>query len=217
MTDKEPGPEPEEGRPAEPEKAEGKASEALGDSIYPHTNSFYAAPELNKGVPADPVFIRILSAIEITIGVTLFAFIVFGVMYQVLGRYFPSVGWVGAGELALMSMIAMTFITTGYLVGRNGHIVLEIFDELLAGTRLFVALRVISAVIMVATSLALAYEAFVKIEAEWGRLSAAMHVPFGVLYLFAIIGFVSAAIHSTFKIPFANRPERKLDIGEMEG
>ena len=218
MTDKEPGPEPEEGRPAEPEDAAGKASEAaLGDSIFPHTNTFYAAPELNKGVPADPVFIRILSAIEITIGVTLFALIIFGVMYQVLGRYFPSISWVGAGEVALMSMIAMTFITTGYLVGRNGHIVLEIFDELLAGTQLFVALRVISAVIMVATSLALAYEAFVKIETEWGRLSAAMHVPFGVLYLFALIGFLSAAIHSGFKIPYANRPERKLDIGEMEG
>lgn len=138
-------------------------------------------------------------------------------MYQVLGRYFPSVGWVGAGEIALMSMIAMTFITTGYLVGRNGHIVLEIFDELLAGTKLFVALRVISAVIMVATSLALAYEAFVKLDAEWGRLSAAMNLPIGMLYAFALVGFVSAAIHSGFKIPFAHRPERKLDIGEMEG
>jgi TRAP-type C4-dicarboxylate transport system permease small subunit len=217
MTDKEPGPEPEDGRPAEPENAAGKASEALGDSIYPHTNSFYAAPELNKGVPADPVFIRILSAIEITIGVTLFAFIIFGVMYQVLGRYFPAVSWVGAGELALLSMIALTFITTGYLVGRNGHIVLEMFDEILAGTRLFVALRVISAVIMVVTSLALAYEAWVKIDVEWGRLSAAMNVPLGVLYIFALVGFVSAAIHSSFKIPYANRPERKLDIGEVEG
>ena len=56
-----------------------------------------------------------------------------------------------------------------------------------------------------------------KIETEWGRLSAAMHVPMGVLYLFALVGFLSAAIHSSFKIPFANRPERKLDIGEMEG
>jgi TRAP-type C4-dicarboxylate transport system permease small subunit len=124
---------------------------------------------------------------------------------------------VGAGELALLSMIALTFITTGYLVGRNGHIVLEMFDEMLAGTRLFVALRVISAVIMVVTSLALAYEAWVKIDVEWGRLSAAMHVPLGVLYIFALVGFVSAAIHSSFKIPYANRPERKLDIGEMEG
>ena len=102
-------------------------------------------------------------------------------------------------------------------MGRNGHIVLEMFDEMLAGTRLFVALRVVSAVIMVVTSLALAYEAWVKIDVEWGRLSAAMHVPLGVLYIFALVGFVSAAIHSSFKIPYANRPERKLDIGEMEG
>ncbi|MEU1970833.1 TRAP transporter small permease [Microbacterium sp. NPDC019599] len=218
MTDEESLPDPEQGPGPDAGKAPEQPRETgLEASIYPHTNTFYTAPKLNQGLPPDPVVIRILSAIEITIGVTLFAFIVFGVMYQVLGRYFPSVSWVGAGELALLSMIALTFITTGYLVGRNGHIVLEIFDELLAGSRLFVALRVISAVIMVVTSLALAYEAFVKIETEWGRLSAAMHVPLGVIYIFALIGFVSAAIHSSFKIPYANRPERKLDIGEMEG
>jgi TRAP-type C4-dicarboxylate transport system permease small subunit len=218
MTDKDPGPEPEESGRTEPEKAAEAAHEpGVGESIYPHTNTYYTTPKLNQGVPPDPVFIRVLSGIEITIGVTLFAFIIFGVMYQVLGRYFPAVSWVGAGELALLSMIALTFITTGYLVGRNGHIVLEMFDEVLAGTRLFVALRVISAVIMVVTSLALAYEAWVKIDVEWGRLSAAMNVPLGVLYIFALVGFVSAAIHSSFKIPYANRPERKLDIGEMEG
>jgi TRAP-type C4-dicarboxylate transport system permease small subunit len=200
----------------EPDKAP-DAPKALGDSIYGETSTFFTTPKLNQGVPADPRFIKVLSAVEIAIGVVLFAFIVFGVMYQVLGRYFPTISWVGAGELALMSMVAMTFITTGYLVGRNGHIVLEIFDGLLAGTRLFVALRVISAVIMAATSLVLVYEAFVKIETEWGRLSAAMHLPLGVLYIFALIGFLSAAIHSVFKIPYANRPEHKLDIGEMEG
>ncbi|QKJ18335.1 TRAP transporter small permease [Microbacterium hominis] len=209
-------PEDEPHRDADGEQAR-KASEAEGESIYPATDTYYTAPGLNRGAPEDPLFLRILSAIEITIGVTLFALIVFGVMYQVLGRYFPSVNWVGAGELALLSMIAMTFVVTGYLVGRNGHIVLEIFDELLAGTRLFIALRVVSAVIMVATSVALAFEAWVKIDTEWGRASAAMHVPLGVLYIFALIGFVSAAIHSAFKIPYANRPERKLDIGEMEG
>ena len=214
MTDK-PGADPEKG--PEPEKPAGPPAEpGIGESIFPHTNTYYTAPKLNQGVPRDPAFIRGLSAIEITLGVALFALIVFGVMYQVLGRYFPAIGWVGAGEIALLSMIAMTFITTGYLVGRNGHIVLEIFDELLAGTKLFVALRVISAIIMIATSLALAYEAYVKLEAEWGRLSAAMNLPIGILYLFALIGFVSAAIHSGFKIPYASRPEKKLDIGEME-
>lgn len=191
--------------------------EELRESIYGHTDTFYTTPKLNLGVPPDPKFIRVLSAIEVAIGVALFALLFFGVMYQVIGRYLPAIGWVGAGELALLSMVAMTFITTGYLVGRNGHIVIEVFDQLLAGTKLFVALRVVSAVIMVVTSLALAYEAFVKIETEWMRASAAMHVPLGMLYVFALLGFVSAAVHSAMKIPYAHRPEHKLDISEMEG
>ena len=187
------------------------------ESIYEHTNTSYTVPQLNEGVPPDPRFMRVLSAVEVAIGVVLFALLFFGVMYQVLGRYFPAIGWVGAGELALLSMVAMTFITTGYLVGRNGHIVIEVFDQVLAGKKLFIALRVVSAIIMVATSLALAYEAFVKIEIEWARASAAMHIPLGTLYVFALLGFLSAAVHSAVKIPYANRPERKLDISEMEG
>lgn len=187
------------------------------ESIYGHTNTSYTAPQLNEGVPPDPRFMRVLSAVEVAIGVVLFALLFLGVMYQVLGRYLPAIGWVGAGELALLSMVAMTFITTGYLVGRNGHIVIEVFDQVLAGKKLFIALRVVSAIIMVATSLALAYEAFVKIEIEWARASAAMHIPLGMLYVFALIGFLSAAVHSAVKIPYANRPERKLDISEMEG
>ncbi len=210
-------PEPDDDRPDESEPPQKASESILGDSIFPHTESVFAGPDLNRGVPADPRIIRMLSAVEIAIGVALFALIIFGVMYQVIGRYFPSISWVGAGEVALLSMIAMTFITAGYMVGRNGHIVLEIFDGLLAGSRLFVALRVVSAVIMTLTCVALAYEAVVKIETEWGRLSAAMHVPYGTLYVFALIGFVSAALQSAIKIPFANRPERKLDISEMDG
>ncbi len=187
------------------------------ESIYGQTDTTNTVPELNEGVPPDPRFMRVLSAVEVVIGVVLFALVFVGVMYQVLGRYLPAIGWVGAGELALLSMIAMTFITVGYLVGRNGHIVIEVFDQVLAGKKLFVALRVVSAIIMVATCLALAYEAFVKIEIEWARASAAMHVPLGTLYIFALIGFLSAAIHSAVKIPYANRPERKLEISEMEG
>ncbi|MFG6402628.1 TRAP transporter small permease [Microbacterium sp. P04] len=186
-------------------------------SIYGETETFYTIPELNTGVPRDPAFIRVLARIEISIGVALFALLFAGVMYQVIGRYFPAIGWVGAGELALLSMVAMTFITTGYLVGRNGHVVIEVFDQALEGKRLFVVLRVISAVIMAVTCLALAYEAFVKVQVEWLRTSAAMHVPLGVLYLFALVGFLSAAVHSVMKIPYANRPEHQLDISEMEG
>jgi TRAP-type C4-dicarboxylate transport system permease small subunit len=221
MTGKEPpGPEerPEPGEPEDRHEPEDRQEPVEPvESIYGHPGTGYTDPDLNRGVPLDPLPIRVLSGLEIAVGVALFALIVIGVMLQVLGRYIPALGWVGAGELALMSMVALTFITTGYLVGRNGHIVLEIFDGVLAGKKLFAALRVTSAIIMVATCLALAYEAYVKIDTEWIRLSAAMRVPLGVLYIFALIGFLSAAIQSGFKIPYANRPERKLDVGEMEG
>ena len=196
---------------------DGDVPEEIEESIYGPTDTYYTVPELNSGVPRDNAFIRGLSAVEVTLGVVLFALIVIGVMYQVLGRYVPALGWVGAGELGLLAMIGMTFVTTGYLVGKNGHIVLEIFDGVLEGKRLFAVLRIVSALIMTATCLALSYEAVVKTMAEWTRTSAAIHVPLGVLYALALLGFLSAAIHSIFKIPHANRPERKLDISEMEG
>ncbi|NLB46695.1 MAG: TRAP transporter small permease [Microbacteriaceae bacterium] len=196
---------------------DGGAPNETDDSIYGHTNTVFTIPELNDEAPREPLFIRVLSRIELTIGIVLFALIVFGVMYQVVGRYFPAMAWVGAGEIALMSMIALTFVMAGYLVGRKGHIVLEIFDGVLKGTRLFTALRVVSGLIMVATSMMLVYEAWVKIGAEWVRSSPALQMPYGVLYLFAFLGFLSAAIHSVWMIRYANRPERQLDISEMEG
>ena len=185
-------------------------------SIYGRTESVFVPPKFNEGVPEDPRALRVLSTIEVAVGVTLFAFVFLGVMWQVLGRYVPALNWVGAGELALLSMIALTFITVGYLVGRNGHIVLEVFDGPLRGRKLFAALRVLSAAIMIVTSVIVAYEAVVKITGEWGRATAAMHIPLGVLYIFALVGFVSAALHSVWKIPNASRPERKLDISEMD-
>jgi len=205
---------PDRDRNPEPDNAPDPEVEA--SSSAPTSNS-RLAPKHAEGVPIEPLALRIWSAVELTIGVILFALIVIGVMYQVIGRYFPQIGWVGAGELALLSMIAMTFTVTGYLVGRNGNIVLEIFDQVLAGSRAFTVLRVVSALIMVVTCLALAYEAIVKIGIEWNRASAAMRVPVGTLYVFALVGFVSAAVHSAWKIPYANRPERKLEISEMEG
>lgn len=186
-------------------------------SIFGSTETVYSTPVLNADAPREPLVLRLLSRVEVAVSVALFGAIFVGVMYQVLGRYVPSVAWVGAGELALLSMIAMTFVTMGYLTGRNGHIVIEVFDGVLAGKKLFVVLRVISAVIMVATSIALIYDAVVKISLEWMRVSAAMGIPLGILYIFAFVGGLSTGLHSAWKIPYAHRPERKLEIEEMEG
>lgn len=187
------------------------------ESIFGHTETVFTTPDLNADTPKESWFIRALSRTEMVVSVVLFAGIFLGVMYQVIGRYFPEVSWVGAGELALLSMIAMTFLMMGYLTGRNGHIVIEVFDGVLRGKKLFVVLRVVAATIMVITSIALVYDAYARIDAEWGRVSAAIGMPLGILYIFAFIGGISTGIHSVWKIPHANRPERQLEISEMEG
>jgi TRAP-type C4-dicarboxylate transport system permease small subunit len=169
-------------------------------------------PEYNAPAP-----IRWLARAEIWTGTLFFALLFLGVMYQVLGRYVPQIAWVGAGEVARLSMVALTFVMAGYLIGKNGHIVIEVFDSVLQGKKLFVALRVFAAVVMVLTCGALAWESLLMIEQGWRRVSTVLHMPLAVLYIFALIGFTSGIIHSIAKIAAAGRPEAKLDISEMEG
>ena len=170
-----------------------------------------------SGLHQQPAIIRWLSKLEIWAGMVFFGLIFFGVMYQVLGRYIPPIAWVGAGEIARLSLVALTFVVAGYLIGKNGHIVIEVFDSMLKGTKLFVALRVFAAVVMVLTCGALAWESFLMVEQGWMRVSTVLHMPLAVLYIFALVGFTSGVLHSLAKIPAANRPEASLDISEMEG
>jgi TRAP-type C4-dicarboxylate transport system permease small subunit len=170
-----------------------------------------------EGAHPAPIAIRWLSRIEIWAGTVFFALIFFGVMYQVLGRYIPPIAWVGAGEVARLAMVALTFITAGYLIGKNGHIVIEVFDGILRGKRLFVALRVFAAIMMVITCGLLAWEALLMVEQGWRRVTTVLHMPLAVLYLIALVGFLSGVLHSIVKIFAANKPEARLDISEMEG
>ncbi|WP_158685228.1 TRAP transporter small permease [Microbacterium halophytorum] len=185
------------------------------ESIFGRTETVFSVPDRNAGVPEDPLPLRLLSRLEIVVGAVCFIGILVGVIYQVLGRYIPAISWIGAGELALLSMVTMTFVMIGYLVGRSGHVTIEIFDRLLEGGRLFVALRVFSSAVVLVSCAWLAFESWEKIGAEMGRASAAIGVPVGLVYVFALIGSLSGALHSVLKIRFSDRPERRLDVDGM--
>lgn len=186
-----------------------------GDSIFGHTETVFADPQPASGAPSDPLPLRIFSKIEMLLASIFFGGILIGVLYQVLGRYVPAVSWIGSGELALLSMVSLTFLMIGYLAGRNGHITIEVFDAMLSGSKLLVALRVFSALVMTATCVWMAFDAWAKIGAEMGRSSAAIGIPMGIVYILAFVGSVSAGIHSALKIPYANRPERQLETDGM--
>ncbi|MGO1467490.1 MAG: TRAP transporter small permease [Microbacterium gubbeenense] len=186
-----------------------------GESIFGHTDTVFPDPAPVRGAPDEPLPLRVFSRIEMLLSAVFFVGILVGVLYQVLGRYVPAVSWIGAGELALLSMVSLTFLMMGYLTGRNGHVTIEIFDRLLDGKKLFVALRIFSAVVMVVTCAWMVFDAWEKIGAEMGRSTAAIGIPMGIIYVFAFVGGLSAGIHSALKIPYANRPERQLEIEGM--
>ena len=50
----------------------------------------------------------------------------------------PALNWPGVGELANYSLIVLTFIMVGYLIGNNGHITIQIIDYLAKGRALVV-------------------------------------------------------------------------------
>lgn len=140
-----------------------------GEPTFGHTDSVFPDPEAVSGAPHEPAPMRAVSRIEMFLASVAFCGILVGVLYQVLGRYVPSVSWIGAGELALLSMVSLNFLMIGYLTGRNGHITIEIFDTMLAGKKSFVALHVFSALIMLATCIWMAVDAWAKIGAEMSR------------------------------------------------
>lgn len=186
-----------------------------GESIFGHTDTVFTAPQPNVDAPTESAPLRVFSKIEIALGAVFFTGVLVGVLYQVLGRYFPAISWIGAGELALFSQVSLTFVMIGYLTGRNGHVTIEIFDGILSGSKLLVALRVFSALVMTGTCVWMAIDAWVKIGSEMGRVSAAIGIPLGIVYILAFVGSVSAGIHSALKVPYANRPERQLETEGM--
>jgi TRAP-type C4-dicarboxylate transport system permease small subunit len=134
-------------------------------------------------------------------------------MWQVISRYSPSLTWAGAGELANYSLIVMTFIMVGYLIGRNGHIAIQIVDYLVKG-RAFAAVKAISSALTALICAVLAYEAWALILAYPDRTTAALGFPVWILYAVPLAGFASGVVRAVIRIFTADRPDPVFDLAE---
>ena len=73
-------------------------------------------------------FGRILTGIELAIGVAALLLIFFLVLLQALQRYLPIDGWPWTGELARFCLVWLTFVVAGVLVSSDSHIAIEMID-----------------------------------------------------------------------------------------
>jgi TRAP-type C4-dicarboxylate transport system permease small subunit len=149
---------------------------------------------------------RVLRGVEIvegTVGALLLAAILVLIMAQVIVRFSPFSGWVWTGELARFSLVWLTFILAGYLLGRDQHISLDIVDHILParGRRV---VEIVSHLVVAAVCAAFVYEGVGLIEAQSGIRSSAAKIPNSLLYAVPTIGFALTAVRALIG-PFARK------------
>lgn len=165
--------------------------------------------------PPEPRILRVWASAELAVAAGFLVIIFVSVLWQVISRYIPSLNWPGVGELASYSLIVLTFIMVGYLIGRNGHITIQIIDYLARG-RAFTLVRIAAALCVAVICALLVYEAYALIYNYRTRRTAALEIPIWLLYLVPLIGFGSGTIRAVVNIFLARRPERKFDAAEAK-
>ena len=171
------------------------------------------AAESAKAPWAEPAVLRAWASVELSIACIFIVVIFVSVFWQVVSRYVPALNWQGVAELGNYSLVVLTFIMVGYLIGTNGHITIQIIDYVVKG-RAFVAVKAISAALTALICAVLAYEASALIATYPNRATAALEVPLWILYAVPLAGFVSGVVRAVIRIFTADRPDPAPDTAE---
>jgi len=138
---------------------------------------------------------RVLTAVELTIGVAALVLIFGLVLVQAAQRYLPIDGWPWSGELARFCLVWLTFVLAGVLVTNDSHISIEMID-LVPGDLVRRVVRVVSCLIVAMIGVALCAEAWELWQTQDMLRSPAMRMPMSWLYGISMIGFVSVVVRS---------------------
>jgi TRAP-type C4-dicarboxylate transport system permease small subunit len=161
----------------------------------------------------EPRVLRAWASVELAIACAAVVIIFVSVLWQVVSRYVPALNWQGVSELANYSLIVLTFIMVGYLIGNNGHITIQIIDYVAKG-RAQMVVKAVSAACTAVICALLAWEAYELIQAYPDRRTAALEIPIWVLYAVPLVGFLSGTVRAIVRIFQANRPDPVFDAAE---
>jgi TRAP-type transport system small permease protein len=138
---------------------------------------------------------RVLTAVELTIGVAALLMIFGLVLLQAGQRYLPIDGWPWTGELARFCLVWLTFVVAGVLVTTDSHIAIEMID-LVPGDLLRRVVRVLSCLTVALIGVGLCAEAWELVQTQDLLKSPAMRMPMSWFYAISLIGFVSVVVRS---------------------
>lgn len=154
---------------------------------------------------------RLATAIEIGVAGLAAAMIFVLVLLQAGQRYLPIDGWTWTGELARYGLVWLTFVATGVLVTRDGHIALQLVDEL--RSELVVrAIHVLALVVVAVTGVGFALACWSLMEESGNLTTPSLGLPMRFVYVLPLLGFVSTAIRaSVAAVQVAARGVRAAD------
>lgn len=138
---------------------------------------------------------RVLTGVELVIGGIAVLLILVLVFYQALQRYLPVESAAWTGELAQFSLLWATFAAMGVLVTSHGHIALELVDSLRSPMAVRV-IQVFALLVVAATGVGLAAEAWALVETQGIVKSPVLRVPMSWIYIPVLVGTISTAIRA---------------------
>jgi TRAP-type C4-dicarboxylate transport system permease small subunit len=145
--------------------------------------------------PAIRRLVQVLTAVELTIACLAGALVFVLILFQAVQRYLPVPQIVWAGELSQFGLIWLTFVAAGVLVTRNGHIAIELIDNLASP----VVVRVVQTLAMALVAViagAFTWACWELVTAAGFLTSPALGLPMSWVYGIALIGLVSATIRA---------------------
>lgn len=142
---------------------------------------------------------RAVEVLEGAVGALLLLAILVLVMVQITVRFSALGGWAWTGELARFSLMWLTFVMAGYLLGRDQHISFDIIDHIVPERALRVIKRA-SYVIVAAICAAFVYEGVGLIDAQSFIRSSAAEIPMSFVYLIPTVGFALTGVRALIGI-----------------
>lgn len=139
--------------------------------------------------------VRVVTAVEITLAGLAAALIFVLVLLQAGQRYLPIDGWTWTGELARYGLVWVTFTAAGVLVTRDGHIALQIVDQV-RSPLVVRAVRVFALAVVSACGIGFAIACWSLIEESGSLTTPSLGLPMSWVYALPLLGFVSTAIRA---------------------
>lgn len=153
-----------------------------------------------------------ISAAERFVGAVILTVLLLLVLLQTGVRFLPVGGWVWTGELARFCLVWLTFALSGYLMGRDGHITLELVDYVASGRALW-TVRAFANVIVAVICAGFAVESLAMITDDTGQASPAMELPLPLVYVIPLAGFVLTAVRAALAVVWWSPAERPGPAG----